>query len=85
MAKKSARSGTPSASSSTPSSSEVDRLIKKIKHDLDDTDKRMKALDKAIKARKEGSSAANDADISGQLDQILKSIHEGRCSTDEHK
>lgn len=67
------------------SSSDIDRLIKKIKHDLDDTDKRMRALNRILKARKEGSGSPNDADLSGQLDQILKSIHESGFNRDNRK
>lgn len=76
------RYGTPAAAQSAIDASELDRRVKKFKAELEDTDRRVKALDKILSSRKEkeGSSARSDADLNGEIEKILRSLPENYFS-----
>lgn len=81
------RHGTPAAAQSAINALELDRRVKKFKAELEDTDRRVKALDKLLvsKRRKEGSSAKNDADLNGEIEKILRSLPDNYFSSSGQK
>lgn len=81
------RYGTPAAARSAISASDLDRRLKDFMAELNETDQRVRALDKLVGSRKKkgASSKKNNADPDGEIEKILKNISENFGSSSGQK